>query len=74
MLVIHGKTTPCSLTFATHLSGGTLPTIGTSFIREFKENSGNGFKWILTATNYFMRWVEAIPTKRAIDSTVKDFP
>jgi hypothetical protein len=38
---------------------------GLDFIGEFKDNSNNGYKWILMATNYFMKWVEAIPTKRA---------
>jgi transposase InsO family protein len=30
-------------------------------------------RWILTATYYFTRWVEAIPTKRATDKVVMDF-
>jgi hypothetical protein len=36
---------------------------GVDFISEFKGNSSNGFRWILTATMYFTRWVEVIPTK-----------
>jgi hypothetical protein len=42
------------------------------FIGEFKENSSNGFGWILIATYYFAWWVETIPTKRAIDRVVMD--
>jgi len=46
---------------------------GLDFIGEFKENSSNGFRWILTATDSFTRWVEAIPTKRATEKVVMDF-
>jgi transposase InsO family protein len=46
---------------------------GLDFIGEFKDNSSNGHKWILTTTNYFTRWVEVIPTKRATDKVVMDF-
>jgi hypothetical protein len=45
---------------------------GLDFIKEFKENSSNGFKWILIGTDYFNRWVEAIPMKREIDNVVKE--
>jgi hypothetical protein len=38
---------------------------GLDFIGEFKDNSSNRYRWILTATDYFTRWVEAIPTKKA---------
>jgi hypothetical protein len=46
---------------------------GLDFIGEFKDNSRNGHKWILTATNYFTKWVETILIKRAIDKVVMDF-
>ena len=46
---------------------------GLDFIGQFKNNSSNGFSWILTATHYFTKWVEAIPTKRATDKVVLDF-
>jgi len=46
---------------------------GLDFITEFKENSINGFKWILTTTNYFTMWAKAIPMKRATNSVVKEF-
>lgn len=44
-----------------------------NFIGEFKENSNNGFKWIITATNYFRRWVESIPTKKVTNKVVMEF-
>jgi hypothetical protein len=46
---------------------------GLDFIGEFKDNSSNGHKWILTVTDYFTRWVEAIPTKKEIDEVVMNF-
>ena len=33
----------------------------------------NGYSWILTTTDYFTKWVEAIPTKKEIDVVVIDF-
>jgi hypothetical protein len=35
------------------------------FIGKFHPNSSNGYKWIITAIDYFTRWVKAIPTKKA---------
>ena len=46
---------------------------GLEFIGKFKDNSSNGYSWILTATDYFTKWVEAIPTKKATDAIVMDF-
>lgn len=37
---------------------------GLDFIRELKDNSSNGYRWVLIATKYFTRWVEDIPTKK----------
>jgi hypothetical protein len=37
---------------------------GLDFIGEFKDNSSNGYRWILTTTNYFTGWVEAIPSSQ----------
>jgi hypothetical protein len=46
---------------------------GLDFIGEFKDNSSNGYRWVLTATYYFTRWVEAIPTKKATEEVVMKF-
>ena len=46
---------------------------GLDFIGNFKDNSSNGYCWILTAIDYFTKWVEAIPTKKATDKVVMDF-
>jgi len=52
---------------------GPFQQWGLDFIGKFKENSSNGFSYILTATDYFTKWVEAIPTKNATDKVVMDF-
>jgi hypothetical protein len=46
---------------------------GLDFIGEINPHSSAQHKWILTTTDYFTKWVEAIPTKRATDSVVIDF-
>jgi transposase InsO family protein len=46
---------------------------GLDFIGQFKDNSSNGYTWIITATDYFTKWVEAIPTKFATDKVLMDF-
>ena len=46
---------------------------GLDFIGKFKDNSSNGFLWIITATDYFTKWVEAIPTKSANEKVIMDF-
>jgi len=30
-------------------------------------------RWILTTTNYFMKWIEAIPTRRETDKVIISF-
>jgi hypothetical protein len=46
---------------------------GLDFIGEFEDNSSNGYRWILTTTDYFTRWVESIPTKKATEEVVMNF-
>jgi hypothetical protein len=46
---------------------------GLDFIGEINPHSSAQHKWILTATDYFTKWVEAIPTRKATDSVVMDF-
>jgi hypothetical protein len=46
---------------------------GLDFIGEIHPQSSAQHRWILTATNYFKKWVESIPTKNAIDSVVMKF-
>ena len=46
---------------------------GLDFIGEINPNSSGQHKWILTATDYFMKWIEAIPTRRATEIVIMDF-
>jgi len=46
---------------------------GLDFIRKFHENYSNGYSWILTATDYFTKWVEAIPAKNTTEKVIMDF-
>jgi hypothetical protein len=46
---------------------------GLDFIGEINPHSNAQHKWILTATDYFTKWVEAILTRKVTDSVVIDF-
>jgi hypothetical protein len=46
---------------------------GLDFIGEINPHSSAQHKWILTSTDYFTKWVEAIPTTRETNSVVIDF-
>ena len=46
---------------------------GLDFIGEINPSSSGQHKWILTATNFFTKWVEAIPTRNATDKVIIDF-
>ena len=43
------------------------------FIGPFDQNSSNGYKYILTCTDYFTRWVEAITTKKCTAEVIVKF-
>jgi hypothetical protein len=46
---------------------------GLDFLGEINPHSSAQHRWILTATDYFTKWVEAIPTRKATDSVVIEF-
>jgi hypothetical protein len=46
---------------------------GLDFIGEINPNSSGKHKWILTATNYFTKWVESIPTREETDTIIIKF-
>ena len=46
---------------------------GIDFIGEITNKSSGGHSWILVATDYFTKWVEAIPTRNATSKVVINF-
>eukprot|EP00253_Pinus_taeda_P033705 PITA_33705 len=46
---------------------------GLDFIGKFHSASSGQHKWILTATDYFTKWIEAIPTRQATDAVIISF-
>ena len=52
---------------------GPFQQRGLDFIGEINPHSSAQHRWILTATNYFTKLVEAIPTRKATDSVFIDF-
>lgn len=46
---------------------------GLHFIGEINPISFGKHTWILTSTNFFTKWVEAVPTRQATDSVIIDF-
>lgn len=43
------------------------------FIGEISSKSITSYSWILVATDYFKKWVEAIPTRNATSKVVNSF-
>eukprot|EP00253_Pinus_taeda_P014479 PITA_14479 len=46
---------------------------GLDFIGEIHPASSGQHRWILTATDYFTKWIEAIPTRQATDLVIISF-
>jgi hypothetical protein len=46
---------------------------GLDFIGEISPTSLGQHRWILTATDYFTKWVEAVPTRQATDAVIIEF-
>jgi len=46
---------------------------GLDFIGEIHPSSSGQHRWILTATDYFTKWVEAIPCRQANDTVIIQF-
>jgi len=76
------KCEPCQLFTGKKLAALPLQQVGVeapfqqwglNFIGKFKDNSSNGYSWVLTTTVYFTKWVETIPTKSTTKKVVMDF-
>src|SRR5271156_2046688 len=46
---------------------------GLDFIGEIKPCSSGQHKWILTATDYFTKWVEVVPTRQTNENVIIQF-
>ena len=46
---------------------------GLDFMGEIHPSSSAQHKWILTAMDYFTKWIEAIPTRQATDLVIISF-
>ena len=46
---------------------------GLDFIGDIHPTSSAQHKWILIATDYFTKWIEAIPTRQATNSVIISF-
>jgi hypothetical protein len=46
---------------------------GLDFIGEIHPPSSAQHRWILTATDYFTKWIEAVPTRQATDTVIIQF-
>eukprot|EP00253_Pinus_taeda_P027006 PITA_27006 len=46
---------------------------GLDFIGEIHSASSGQHRWILIATDYFRKWIEAIPTRQAMDAVIISF-
>eukprot|EP00253_Pinus_taeda_P002846 PITA_02846 len=52
---------------------GPFQQWGLDFIREINPHSSGQHRWILVATDYFTKWIEAIPTRKADHHVVMKF-
>eukprot|EP00253_Pinus_taeda_P003432 PITA_03432 len=52
---------------------GPFQQWGLYFIREINPHSNGQHRWILLATDYFTRWIEEIPTRKADHNVVMKF-
>jgi hypothetical protein len=52
---------------------GPFQQWGLDFIREIYLTSSGQHRWILTATDYFTKWIEAIPTRNASHKVIIGF-
>lgn len=55
------------------LVSGPFLQQGLDFIREIHPASSNQHIWILITTDYFIKWVEALPVKNSTDTVVINF-
>jgi hypothetical protein len=54
-------------------ASGPFQQWGLDFIGEIHPASSGQHRWILTATDYFTKWIEAIPTRNASHKVIIGF-
>eukprot|EP00253_Pinus_taeda_P016205 PITA_16205 len=54
-------------------ASGPFQQWGLDFIGEINPHSSGQHRWILVATDYFTKWIEAIPTRKADHHVVMNF-
>jgi len=55
------------------LASGSFQQWGLDFVGEIHPASSGQHRWILTATYYFTKWIEAIPTRSASHKVIIGF-
>ena len=68
-----GKDKTFTITTTTYFSYGSFQQWVLDFIRQIHPLSSAQHKWILTAMDYFTKWIEAIPTRKADHNVVMKF-
>jgi hypothetical protein len=68
-----GKQQLKSLPLKPVVASGPFQKWGLDFIGEIHPASSGKHKWILTATDYFTKWIEAIPTRNASHKVIIGF-
>jgi hypothetical protein len=68
-----GKQKFLSLPLKPIITSGPFQQWGLDFIGEINPPSSGQHKWILTATDYFTKWIEVVPTRNATDKVIMNF-
>jgi hypothetical protein len=68
-----GKQQLKSLPLRLIVVNGPFQQWGLDFIGEINPSSSGQHKWILVATDYFTKWIEAIPTRNATHQVIMKF-
>lgn len=68
-----GKQQLKSLPLKPIIAKGPFQQWGLDFIGEINPHSSGQHRWILVATNYFTKWIEAIPTRKVDHNVVMKF-
>jgi transposase InsO family protein len=54
-------------------ASGPFQQWGLDFIGDIQPSSSGHHRWILTATDYFTKWIEVIPTRSASHKVINGF-